>query len=199
MVEPAMESHSVFDDALALAKRPDANFLQLARSLAEVRNKLPERFSDLVKQSGLNSRRAYYLIEMAEHLSRLEAQGVLFDEDQLQRIGWGKLRVIARHLAPRDVDKWLERAERETIRVLAARVRGEKPASKEHVVTLHFTPEQYQAFEEMILQNGGFRNPSRRGIQNKEGALLRIIQQVRRSDRSKTTPSLDLQIAEVGG
>jgi hypothetical protein len=175
-----MELENVFDSVLALAKRPDANFLQLARGLAEVRHQLPERFSDLIKQSGLNSRRAYYLIEMAEHLSRLEAQGVRLDEERLQRIGWSKLRVIARHLTPRNVGQWLEWAERETIRELVARVHGEKPAAKEHVIVLHFTPEQYQAFEEAILANGGMRNRKGRGLQNKEQALVNIIQRAER-------------------
>jgi hypothetical protein len=182
MVEPVMGSNSLFDDVLALAKRPDANFLQLARGLTQVRHQSPDRLGDLIKQSGLNSRRAYYLIEMAEHLSRLEAQGVRFDEERLQRLGWGKLRIIGRHLTPRNANKWLERAERETIRELVARVNGEKPTAKEHVIVLHFTPEQYQAFEEAILQNGGIRNHRGRGLQNKEEALVNIIQ---RSSRSK--------------
>jgi hypothetical protein len=176
MVEAAMNPDTVFDSVLALAKRPDANFLQLARGLADVRNNAPDRWGDLIRQSGLNARRAYYLVEMAEHLSRLEAQGVRFDEDRLQRVGWSKLRVIARHLTPRNVGKWLERAERETIRELVARVHGEKPAAKEHVIVLHFTPEQYQAFEEAILANGGTPKRKGRGLQNKEQALVNIIQ-----------------------
>jgi hypothetical protein len=175
-----MDSEALFQDALALAKRPDANFLQLARSFARVRSSLPERYSDLIKQSGLNSRRANYLIEIAEHLSRLEAQGVRFDEDRLQRVGWSKLRVIARHLTPRNTSKWLERAERETIRELVARVNGEKPAAKEHVIVLHFTPEQYQTFEEAILANGGTLKRRGRGLQNKEQALVNIIQRAER-------------------
>ncbi len=83
-------------------------------------------------------------------------------------------------LTSRNAGKWLERAERETIRELVARVNGERPAAKEHVIVLHFTPEQYQTFEEAILANGGTPKRRGRGLQNKEQALVNIIQRAER-------------------
>ncbi|HEX2556240.1 MAG TPA: hypothetical protein VHL98_21275 [Microvirga sp.] len=179
--ELASDADSLFEQALA--KRPDANFLPLARSLTDVRRVLPDRLGDLIEQSSLNQRRAYYLIEIAEHLLRLEAQGIPLNEGQLQRIGWGKLRVIARHLTPDNADQWLKLAERQTIRELVAHLPGERKPLKDHQVLLHFTAEQYQIFEDAILRHGAAPKPKGRGLQNKEEAILTLIERAERDTK----------------
>src|SRR4051812_9526625 len=172
-----MTATSLFQDALALAANPDTNFLQLGRYLVDLRGMSPGHFQNFIKQSGLNRRRVYYLAKIAEQLGELEKRGTHLDPSQLRRIGWTKLQVIASRLTPSDAAKQLQIAEQHTARELMVRMRGEKPAPKEHAILLRFTPEQYQMFEEAILQNGGTRKPKGRGLLNKEEALIKALQQ----------------------
>jgi hypothetical protein len=189
-----MDAESLFQDALALAEHPDANFVKLGQRLVELRGRSPDRFQDFIKQSRLSRRKAYYLVTITEQLDELEKRGAKLDEAQLRRIGWTKLQVIASDLTPGNVAKQLRMAEQHTIRELAIRMRGDKPAPKEHAILLRFTPEQYQVFEEAILQNGGQRRPTGRGLLNKEEAIIKIMQQsdspVRRRSRAHLEPPL---------
>ncbi len=191
-----MNAESLLQDALALAEHPDANFLQLGRQLVELRGRSSDLFSDFIKQSGLGRRKAYYLVTIAEQLGEVEKSGTRLDDDQLRRIGWTKLQVIAPRLTSSNVAKQLQMAEQHTIRELTIRMRGERPAPKEHAILLRFTPEQYQVFEEAILQNGGQRKPTGRGLLNKEEAIIKIMQQSRSPVRRRSRAHLEPPQAE---
>src|SRR5215207_2388982 len=97
----------LFGDALGLAKDLDANVVKLGQRLIELRDKSPDRFQALIEQSGLSGRKAYYLLRFAEGLANLKERGTGLDEDQLRRIGWTKLKVIATGLTPRNAAKRL--------------------------------------------------------------------------------------------
>jgi hypothetical protein len=163
----------VFQKALRLADRPDQDFLELSRCLAELRDQDPHMLNRFVGASRMGRRKAFYLATLGRQLRRL---GTL-PEERLRSIGWSKLQLISKQLTAKDADRLFKLAEENSTLKLARLMRGERPDPKPRHVLLVFSPEQYRTFERDVLRHGARR--SGRGLIRKEEAVLRIFEKAR--------------------
>jgi hypothetical protein len=123
-----------------------------------------------VKKAGLNLRQAYYLCEIVDQLRPFARY-----KERFEVIGWTKTQVIARGLNRQNLKERLELAETKdnTARKLRSLVEGKTLPDKTRCVQLYFTEDDYKAFEEAVVLNGG--SPVGRGLVNKEEAVLALI------------------------
>lgn len=113
----------LYDRALALSSEVEDKFLELGRSLRRLLDRDPSLFQQIVKKGRLGRRKAYYLVEVSRTFEPLA-----IPRDQLRKIGWPKLQLIARHVTPSTLDALLKLAESATVKDLERHMRGwEKP------------------------------------------------------------------------
>ena len=77
-------------EILGLASRTDGAFLRLAQCLRMAHDRDRGFYVQVCGQAKLGSRKAYYLVELAEHLGSLR-----LPEKRFEAIGWSKAHVIA--------------------------------------------------------------------------------------------------------
>jgi hypothetical protein len=137
----------LYDKALELSDNVPANFLELGEALAQLYDLDPELFRQLAAKSNMGLRRAYYLIEVSRTVEALA-----IPRDQLGKIGWPKLQLIANHLTPSTLDALLPLAEQSTVNDLEHRLRGwKKPAGNAHCVLMYFSPKSYEELEKTLV------------------------------------------------
>jgi hypothetical protein len=160
------------DEILSLASHADRRFLILAKRLRMLHDMDRSLFREVIEQARLGSRKAYYLMELADRF-----RGTRLPAKRLEAIGWTKAQVIAKHLTRHNALSLIELAEQHNTRDLTLIMQGRSssaPApSPARCVLMYFSPHQYRAFEKAILQHGAVRRG--RGLANKEKALLRLI------------------------
>ena len=82
-------------EILTLASRSDGSFLRLARCLRMAHEQDRAFYYLVCRQAKLGSRKAYYLVELAERLGSLR-----LPEKRFEAIGWTKAQVIAKRHDP---------------------------------------------------------------------------------------------------
>ena len=141
---------ALYDKALKLSANVPDNFMELGRALARLYDLDPELFRQLAARSNMGLRRAYYLIEVSRTIEALA-----IPRDQLGKIGWPKLQLIAKHLTLNTLDALLRLAEESTVEDLKHHLRGwKRPASNAHLTLRYFSPKSYEQLEETLLSNG---------------------------------------------
>jgi hypothetical protein len=164
----ADKANKLYGKAIELSKRFDERFLELARTLRDLKTIAPDLFGLCVENSRISLRKAYYLLEVVDTFEKLHVS-----EKRLQAIGWTKLAVIAKHVTKGNVKEALKLAENASTRDLKAWVNGEWPEEKPHCVLMYMTAAQYTAFTDALLTFGAKRG--RRGLVDKEKALTEFI------------------------
>jgi hypothetical protein len=140
---------ALFDEALGLSANVSDNFMELGRALAQLYNLDRDRFRHLAARSNIGSKGAHRLIEVSRTFEALA-----IPRDQLHKIGWPKLQLIATHLTPNTLDALLHLAEQSTVSDLEHHVRGwKKPAGNAHCVLMYFSPKSYGRLEETLASN----------------------------------------------
>jgi hypothetical protein len=164
-----------FQRALALAARPDENWLELSELLAELVERDPTFRRQFEQQSRLNERTTYYFLKFGRQLRRLN-----LPRERLAKIGWSRWQAIHSRITPGNVRKLLKLAEVMTVAELQAELRGEGYKEKPRRVNLTFSQSDYAKFEQALLRHGARRSRGGRGmgLENKEEALIAIIEQV---------------------
>jgi hypothetical protein len=123
---------ALFDEALGLSANVSDNFMELGRALAQLYNLDRDRFRHLAARSNIGSKGAHQLIQFSRTFEALA-----IPRDQLHKIGWPKLQLIAKHLTPSTLDALLPLAEQSTVNDLEHRLRGwKKPAGNAHCVAV---------------------------------------------------------------
>jgi hypothetical protein len=149
------------------------NFWELGHALLMLRDgsRYTGHFKMTVKKAGLNLRAAYYLCEIVGQLRPFARY-----RERFEAIGWTKTQVIARGLNKENLKQRLELAEAKgnSLRKLQSLMRGTKPPAKTRCVQLNFTKDEYEAFEEAVVQNGG-SIASRGNLVCKEAAVMALI------------------------
>ena len=170
----AMKPSVIRAKVITLAGRRSDNFWDLGNALLMLRDgpRFTGDFRRTVKMSGLNVRQAYYLCEIVDQL-----RGFARYKERFEAIGWTKTQVIARGLNKQNLKERLELAEAKgnSTRNLQSLMKGETPPSETRRVVLHFTKNQYKAFEKAVVQNGGSIAP-RKNLVDKEVALMALIE-----------------------
>ena len=97
-------------------------------------------------------------------------------KERFEAIGWTKTQVIARGLNRQNLKERLELAETKgnTTRKIQSLMKRKEPPPKTRCVQLFFTKDDYKAFEEAVVRNGG--SVARRGnLVDKELAVMALI------------------------
>ncbi len=153
-----------------LSRNVDETFLELGRALRELMDLEPRLFQEIVTQSGLGRRKAYYLIDISRTFDPLEVSRV-----RLKKVGWTKLAMIAKRVTQENFEKLLELAEGMNVKELERASRGDQPLGNSHCVMLYFSPKQYKELEEALVHHGARKARGGRGLAEKESALLSIV------------------------
>jgi hypothetical protein len=138
---------ALFDEALGLSANVSDNFMELGRALAQLYDLDRDRFPELAVRSNVSLRGAHQLIQFSRTFEALA-----IPRDQLHKIGWPKLQLIAKHLTPSNLDALLPLAEQSTVNDLEHRLRGwKKPAGNAHCVLMYFSPKSYEELEKTLV------------------------------------------------
>jgi len=116
----------------------------------------------------MSRRRAFYFGQIYRVFSSL---GV--DAMRLDRVGWTKLKVLAKHVTKSNCEQLLDLSEGCTARELSILMRDEVPVDGTRVVLLYLKPTGYQVFEKAVLAFGAKRVG--RGLAYQEQALLKAL------------------------
>ncbi len=157
-----------FFRALLLVSQIDEEFIELGSLLHNLQETAPEDFQALLSQPQLGKRKGYYLIEIDRAFADSGVPG-----KRLKRLGWTKLQIIARHVAPDNCEELLKLAETHTAKNLEKIMRGQEPILGGRTVLLFFTAYQFAAFSNAILSHGAIANKD--GFIGKEAALIAAL------------------------
>jgi hypothetical protein len=156
----------------ALALRPADRFLELAACLSALHAILPAtQFKEAVKSAGLGSRKAYYLVNIAEQL-----RPHMRYRSRLMKLGWTKCQMIGAQLPERNFLELLEAAEEYNAKELDTLIRRNKAGGDTRCVLLYFTPGEYRQYEEAVLKFGARKRG--RGLTDKEKATIRMAKKL---------------------
>ena len=144
---------ALYEKALELSANVPDNFLELGRALTQLYDRDPDLFRQLAAKSNMGLRRAYHLIEVSRTFEPLATP-----HDQLRKIGWPKLQLIAQHVTPNTLDALLQLAEDMTAKDLERHMRRQKPLGNADCVLKYFSPKQYKQLEGALVLYG--RAPS---------------------------------------
>jgi hypothetical protein len=140
----------LYEKALELSANVPDNFVELGRALSQLYDRDPNLLRQLAAKSNMGLRRAYHLVEVSRTFEPL-----VIPRDQLRKIGWPKLQLIAKHLTPNTLDALLRLAEESTVEDLKHHLRGwKRPAGNAHCMLRYFSPKSYEQLEETHLSNG---------------------------------------------
>ena len=137
---------ALYEKALELSANVPDNFVELGRALSQLYDRDPNLFRQLAAKSNMGLRMAYHLVEVSRTFEPLS-----IPRDQLRKIGWPKLQLIAKHVTPNTLDALLQLAEDTTAEDLERHMRGEKPAGNAHCVLRYFSPKQYMQLEGVLV------------------------------------------------
>ncbi len=154
--------------ALELIVQLGDEFLELAALLRQLQEKQPDDFKALLSMPELGRRKGYYLVEIDRAFADL---GV--PSERLNKIGWTKLQLIARHVTPENLEALLTLAEAHTAKNLDLIMRGKEPILGGKTVLLFFNSKQFEAFSKAIIEHGAVKNGA--GYIGKEKALIKAL------------------------
>ena len=141
---------ALYDKALELSANVPDNFMELGEALAQLYDLDPELFRQLAAKSNKGLRRVYHLIEVSRTVEALA-----IPRDQLGKIGWPKLQLIAKHMTPNTLGALLRLAEESTVEDLKHHLCGwKRPAGNAHCMLRHFSPKSYEQLEGALVSNG---------------------------------------------
>jgi hypothetical protein len=124
--------------------------VELGRALSQLYDRDPDLFRQLAAKSNMGLRNAYDLVEVSRTFEPLA-----IPRDQLRKIGWPKLQLVAEHLTPNTLVALLHLAEERTVEDLKHHLRGwKRPVGNAHCVLRYFSPKSYEQLEETHLSNG---------------------------------------------
>lgn len=154
--------------ALRLAANYEETFIELGQHLRLLMDEAPELFQQVLDQTNLGSRKAYYLARIARQTEHLP-----IPKAQLAAINWTKAKTICEVLTKDNWQAWLELAEIHTDRDLKRLIKGLPVVAGTRSVLLHFDPKDYRVFVRAIRAHGAKRKGT--SLLGKEEAIMRLI------------------------
>ena len=135
---------------MTLSAEPEDNFVKLGRLLLKLQVEGKDLFKQLIKESGLERRKAYYLAAIARQFDLVPIK-----DAQLGAIGWTRAQIISRYVTPRNWRELLELAQKHSAHDLKIAVSGDKPVRGTRSVTLFLKPSQYDRYVQATVSHGG--------------------------------------------
>jgi hypothetical protein len=150
--------------AAELASDIDANSFRLGGVLKVIKDNAwfegAENFGDYVSQHfGFQKRKAEYLIEIYDHLVQKQ-----IDWSKVSKLGWTKLKELAKILTQENTDEWVAKAEKLTVLELVNVLKGNTASAStagstiaDHTTTLKFKfkPDQVATVQSALAKAKG--------------------------------------------
>lgn len=143
---------------------------EVAEYLTWIKEKKPDFLSFEAKKFGFGRRTTYYLLKVYE---RFETLGI--DPNQLSKIGWTKLAILADYIDQANRKDLLRLAEKYTARELQGVLQGIEPVQGTRCVVFYLAPKDYETLESILVKHGAIK--SGHGLVGKEPALIRALRQ----------------------
>jgi len=171
-------TEDIFNRAKTLAKDADDNFLDLARTLRQLKNRDLKLYQDLIKKTALGSRKAYYMIEVLDTYEPLPVPRA-----RMRKLGWTKCQIMGKYITRDNWEELFALAENTPAKVLEKTLKDgkAKPPEDTHCVLMYLSPAQYKLFEDTLLENGATR--SGRGLIDKEEALTHAMKKAMKAGK----------------
>ena len=159
--------------AIELARRPALNFFELAEYIAVLHDSSPALVADLPHQTGMSRRRLYYLLDVGQLIATHK-----IIKSEAEEIGWTKLQIIARHVkanggaSAKDIRTFFKMARATKAHALIEVLRG-KESMPARAVMFRLDDAERSELNNTLMAFGA--RPARRGLKDKEVALMMII------------------------
>ena len=147
------------------------DWIEAAELLRRLLDEDPSMFLATAKELGIQTRKAYYLVQIDRALD-----GLSVPRERLLRIGWTKLQVIAAHITPENAETLLSQAESHPVHVLRDIIDGHAPETAKHCVILYLFDDEYEIFAQVLQAHGA--SLVGRGIKWKEEALIEALEKL---------------------
>jgi hypothetical protein len=157
-----------YNEAVALSAKPEDNFIKLGRLLRKLQVEDKDLFKQLIEESGLQRRKAYYLAAIARQFDLVPIK-----DAQLAALGWTRAQIISRYVTPRNWMELLELAQKLSTHDLKIAVSSDKPVRGTRSVTLFLKPSQYDRYVRATVAHGGKVIDG--VVKNRERALMNLI------------------------
>lgn len=144
------------------------DMVALAEALAAAKAVAPGQTKKLIALVGLSPAAGYSLIAIGRKLPQLGP-----DRARLNRIGWGKLRLVLPRLGGAPLAALLDLAEAATSDDLPALLKGRPRAPGTRRFAFVLAPDEERRLVEALVACGAHQ--TRRGLKRKEAALMRLL------------------------
>ena len=145
-----------------------ADFIEVSRLLAELRQTDPDQFVKVAASLGIGLRKAYYLVQVAQAF-----QGLAIPKERLYRVGWTKLQVISPYVTSKNVKKLLAQAEAHPVHELKALLAMKGLPPNTHCVLFYLSNSDFDLLAKVVEAHGGKRVG--RTLKGKEKALVAAL------------------------
>lgn len=167
---------SAVGKAKQLAMVRNAAPIDLAEALWKADQTEPGSVAEIIEETGLGRRRAYYLLQVWDRFAQAG-----YSKAELAEVGWTKLAIVAKYLPPGMEAAGYDLAQRNTAQQLPVILQGgSQSLPRPHSVLLRLTPSQYKLFAAVVLKHGATPAKKGKGLANKERALIRALRQLER-------------------
>lgn len=183
--QPWLQLMSLMSKAQAMSRAKSPDFTEQAEALYRLRQLCdgPATFMKTVKNLGIGSRKARYLVNIYSHLKE---RGI--PPDEVKPIGWTKLKDIYHVLTEKNVRAWARRVNNmSTIEVQEMLERGGPRVKKADLphrsfLTFRVTPEERKIVEEAVTKAGAVQHG--RHLTGRTDSIVRICQFYKQNAKS---------------
>ncbi|TPE63097.1 hypothetical protein FJQ54_04425 [Sandaracinobacter neustonicus] len=144
------------------------HFLEAGQYLRDAQENHPEDFRSVAKQLKIGTRKAYNLAQISRTFDEL---GIPME--QLRRIGWTKLALLASYVDADNINALLAKAAASTAHELKMYLHEKEFDPEGRTVVLHLDSDQYAVFKKALQKSGAI--PHSKGLLNKEVALTELL------------------------
>jgi hypothetical protein len=146
----------------------ERQFLEIGNALRNLLEEEPNSFATLTEAPEIGRRRAYYFVEIAKAF-----QPHPHLHEKLQKVGWTKSALLAKHADAPNLEELLQLAEEVTTHELSAFLKQGPTGLGGGVLMFKFDAPALARVTKALKANGAYEAPA--GLRKKEIALLKAL------------------------
>lgn len=151
--------------------KSDKDFIDQGIRLRDALARDKTEFDALVRSEGMDHRKAYYLVNIANAFERSP-----LPRADLVKVGWTKLEMLKDRARDAGFSGLLEQALEMPVPELRRVLAGGEARQERHVVQLYLSPEQFEVLAQVVEQHGGTRVG--RTLHKREEALTSALRKL---------------------
>lgn len=156
---------------LRTAAKSTTDFIEQGVRLRDALAKGDANFDVIARAEGIEHRKAYYLIGIANAFERSP-----IPRADLINVGWTKLEMLTDRANDPGLASWIEQAKTLPVPELRRVLQGREALRKRHVVQLNLSEEQFELLAKVVDTYGGARVG--RTLHKREEALTRALRKL---------------------